>query len=204
MAALRSRCGHSILPQVLSSFFFSSSSGRRLDVYHIDTHDVALCCTRLAENTRCKNYAKKSPSAQHRRTTISSQLMHVSTTVIFQFRVLFSITILFHVVNFSFYSTPVILKRSIFSFWCVNFSSTSSSSSSNNKINEYNLSMQFLQHNASAVLVKLVNTHYTLKIQCVKSHCAKFGTFVLRNKNIESSEKLECGPISVALHSAIV
>jgi len=64
MAALRSRCGHSILTAfLLSSFFLFSSpiiNGRRLYVYHISTHDVALCefgmqaemrCTRLAENT---------------------------------------------------------------------------------------------------------------------------------------------------------
>jgi len=46
MAALRSRCGHSILPLwfLLASFFLSSPtlSGRRLDVYHISTHDVAF------------------------------------------------------------------------------------------------------------------------------------------------------------------
>ena len=48
MAALRSRCGHYIFcPVVCSSSFvllFSSPnlSGRRLDVYHISTHDTAL------------------------------------------------------------------------------------------------------------------------------------------------------------------
>jgi len=51
-----------------SSFFLFSSpnlSGRRLDVYHTSTHGEGLtanlecrsemCCTRLAENTGCKN-----------------------------------------------------------------------------------------------------------------------------------------------------
>ena len=51
MAALRSRCGHYIfvlwflLMAPVSSFFLFSSpnlSGRRLDVYHTSTHDVAL------------------------------------------------------------------------------------------------------------------------------------------------------------------
>jgi len=47
MAALRSRCGHYIFALwFLSSFylFYSSPnlSGRRLDVYHTATHDVAL------------------------------------------------------------------------------------------------------------------------------------------------------------------
>jgi len=47
MAALRSRCGHYIFCPVVSfylSFFFSSPNlgGRRLDVYHTSTHDVAL------------------------------------------------------------------------------------------------------------------------------------------------------------------
>jgi len=47
MAALRSRCGHYILQLWFnSSFFFFSFfshilSGRRLDVYHTSTHDVA-------------------------------------------------------------------------------------------------------------------------------------------------------------------
>ena len=35
--------------------------------------------------------------------------------------------------------------------------------------------------------VKLVNTHYILKIQCVKlSHCAKFGTLILRVPSCET------------------
>jgi len=48
MAALRSRCGHYIFVlSFLSSssiFLFSSPnlSGRRMDVYHTSTHDVAL------------------------------------------------------------------------------------------------------------------------------------------------------------------
>jgi len=47
MAALRSRCGHYIFALwfLSSIFFFYSSpnlSGRRLDVYHISTHGVAL------------------------------------------------------------------------------------------------------------------------------------------------------------------
>jgi len=49
MAALRSRCGHYIIFALwFLSFYlsiFSSSlnlSGRRLDVYHTSTHDVAL------------------------------------------------------------------------------------------------------------------------------------------------------------------
>ena len=50
-ATLRSRCGHYIFALwflsifYLLSFFFCSSpnlSGRRLDVYHTSTHDVAL------------------------------------------------------------------------------------------------------------------------------------------------------------------
>jgi len=80
MAALWNREGHYIFIHVVSSIFlllsFSSPnlSGRRLDVYHTSTHDVALvriqnlsemCCTRLAENTGSKKYAK-SPFAHHR------------------------------------------------------------------------------------------------------------------------------------------
>jgi len=47
MAAVRSKCGYYIfvLRFLLSFFFFFSSrnlSGRRLDVYHTSTHDVAL------------------------------------------------------------------------------------------------------------------------------------------------------------------
>ena len=41
-----------------------------------------MCCTRLAGNAGCKNYAKNSPSAHHRTTfcpAVSSQLKHMST-----------------------------------------------------------------------------------------------------------------------------
>jgi len=43
MAALRSRCGHYIFCPVVSFFFLFSPnlSGRRLDVYHTSTRDVA-------------------------------------------------------------------------------------------------------------------------------------------------------------------
>jgi len=74
------------------SFLLLSSpnlSGQRLDVCHTSTHDAALvrnlecmsemCCTRLAEDTGRKNYAKN----RHLRTieqicrTISLQLRHI-------------------------------------------------------------------------------------------------------------------------------
>jgi len=48
MAALRSRCGHSILIRCGYYFFpflfflAYNLSGRRLDVYHTSIHDVAL------------------------------------------------------------------------------------------------------------------------------------------------------------------
>ena len=51
MAALRSRCGHSLYFCPVLSFFYLSSiffysshnlSGRKLDVYHTSTHGVAL------------------------------------------------------------------------------------------------------------------------------------------------------------------
>jgi len=46
MAALCNRAGHYIFAQwFVSTFFFRSSpnlSGRRLDVYHTSTHDVAV------------------------------------------------------------------------------------------------------------------------------------------------------------------
>ena len=76
-----------------SSFFVSSPnfSRRRLDVYHIPTHSVALvrilrcrsetCCTRLAEKNMTQKIAKNSSSgtiAQLCR-AMSSQLRHVST-----------------------------------------------------------------------------------------------------------------------------
>ena len=126
-----------------------------------------------------------------------------SVAVIFQFCVLFSIPILFHVVNFSFYSIPVIFKWPIFSssfsssfLRCLNLSSTSSSSSSNNKIKECNLSMQYF---ASALLhTKLVNMHYTEKtVREIVTLCKIWNphimSTVLRNKNIENSEnRLHC------------
>ena len=44
MAALRSRCGHYILPCGFFFFFIFSPnlSGRRVDLYHTSTHGVAL------------------------------------------------------------------------------------------------------------------------------------------------------------------
>jgi len=45
MSALRSRCGHYIIALWFLFIFFSSSSnlsGRKLDVYHTSTDDVAL------------------------------------------------------------------------------------------------------------------------------------------------------------------
>jgi len=44
-SALRSRCGHYIFVRFLSFFLLFSSpnlSGRRVDVYHTSSHDVAL------------------------------------------------------------------------------------------------------------------------------------------------------------------
>jgi len=41
MAALRSRCGHHILPRGLYLFSSPNISGRRLIVYHTSTHCVA-------------------------------------------------------------------------------------------------------------------------------------------------------------------
>jgi len=80
MAALRSRCGHYILPYgfFLSSSSFSSPnlSGCRADVYHTWCGFSAnlerrseMCCTRLAGNTGHK-MTQKSPSGHHR-TTLS-------------------------------------------------------------------------------------------------------------------------------------
>jgi len=73
MAALRSRCGHSILQLWFLSFSSPILSGCRLDVYHTSTHDLhglsanlecrsEMYCKRLAEiqNTERKNYAKNS------------------------------------------------------------------------------------------------------------------------------------------------
>jgi len=76
MAALRSRCGHYIfaLRFLISSIVFFSSpnlSGRRLDVYHTSTHDVALvriqnaCLKCAARGSLQIQDAKKSPSAHH-------------------------------------------------------------------------------------------------------------------------------------------
>jgi len=77
MATLRSRCGHYILQLwflFLLPFFFSLT----LDVYHTCTRCglsanlecmSEMCCTWLTENTWCKNYAKKSPSGNHRTTS---------------------------------------------------------------------------------------------------------------------------------------
>jgi len=73
------------------SFFFSSSpilSGRRLDVYHTSTYDVALanlecrsemCCTRLAEIQDAK-FRKESPSAHHR-TTLSGYIFAIKAYI---------------------------------------------------------------------------------------------------------------------------
>jgi len=92
VAALRSRCGHYILPCCffffyLSFFFFSSPTvrPRRLDVYHtVYFHtwcDLSAnlgcrsetCCTRLAENTGRKKIVKNSSSGHHR-TTLSGYI----------------------------------------------------------------------------------------------------------------------------------
>jgi len=98
IAALRSRCWHSISPLWFLLFFFlffSSSilSGCRLDVYHISTHGVALVriynarlkC--LLHATRWKYRTQKlrkkiaicAPSHNIVGRAISSQLRHVST-----------------------------------------------------------------------------------------------------------------------------
>ena len=83
MAALRSRCGHYILPWFLLSFFFPSRnlSRRRLDVYHTSTHDVDF--VRIQARWKCR--AQKSPKIRHLGTipqlcrAICSQLRHIST-----------------------------------------------------------------------------------------------------------------------------
>jgi len=79
-----------------SSFFLFSSpilSGRKLDVYHSSTHDVALECEfRMQTCLKCAargslkiQDAKKSPKNHHLRTVaqlcraISPQLRHIST-----------------------------------------------------------------------------------------------------------------------------
>jgi len=66
--------------------FFLSSPNLRLDVYHTSTHGVALvanlecmsemCCTRLGENTGCKNY--HFGIIAQLCWAVSSQLRHVS------------------------------------------------------------------------------------------------------------------------------
>jgi len=79
-----SRCGHSILQLWFLSFFlllfFSSPvlNGRKLDVCHTSTHDVAsanlgcmsvMCSTRLAKIQDAK-ITQITPSAHHRRTLL--------------------------------------------------------------------------------------------------------------------------------------
>jgi len=109
---LRSRYAHYIFVLFLSSFFSSPNlSGRRLDVCHTSTNTRCglsanlecrseMCCTRIAENTECKQDAKIGylrPIVQlydtrvhglctwvvgtelYCFTTMSSQLRHVST-----------------------------------------------------------------------------------------------------------------------------
>jgi len=91
MAALRNRAGHYIFALQIVFFFLSffsspNLSRRRLDVCHTSTHGVALsvnlrcrsetCCTRLAENTGCKN----SPSGHHR-TTLSGYIFTIKARI---------------------------------------------------------------------------------------------------------------------------
>ena len=76
---------------LLLSFFSSPNlSGRRLDIYHTSTHDVASAnlrsrsetsCTRLAGNAGRKNVAKNRHLGTIRQLcrAISSQLRHIST-----------------------------------------------------------------------------------------------------------------------------
>jgi len=87
MAALRSRCGHYILPcgffYLLSSFFprLISVFGDR--IFTILPHMVGLsanlecmsetCCTRLAEKNRTQKWCQKSPSGHHP-TTLSGYI----------------------------------------------------------------------------------------------------------------------------------
>ena len=89
------RAGHYILQLwfLSSSFFLISSpilSGRRLDVYHTSRHNnlsanlecmSEMCCTRLAENTGRKNYAKNRHlcTIEQLCRAVSSQLRRVST-----------------------------------------------------------------------------------------------------------------------------
>ena len=81
MTALRSRCGHYILPCDFYILLFSSPnlSSRRLDVYCTSTHDVALvrinACLKCAARGSLKiQDAKKSPSAYHH-TTLSGYIL---------------------------------------------------------------------------------------------------------------------------------
>ena len=90
-AALRSRCGHYILQLWLLSFFFLFSSpilsGRKVDVYHTSTHDVALVQIYNAGLKCAARGSLKIQDAKYRHLgtipricrAISSQLRHVST-----------------------------------------------------------------------------------------------------------------------------
>jgi len=92
MAALWNRADHYMFALwFLSSFFLSSPnlSGRKLDVHHTSTHDVALVRIRMQVwnvlqaarwKYRTRKWCKKSPS-EHRRTTFSGYIFtrHVST-----------------------------------------------------------------------------------------------------------------------------
>ena len=90
MAALRSRCGHYILP---CGFFFSPNlSRRRLDVCHTSTHGVALVRIKDAGLKRAAggslkiqdaNLAKKSPS-RHHRTTLSGYIFAINAPRIYR------------------------------------------------------------------------------------------------------------------------
>jgi len=82
MTALRSRCGHYIFALwfLLSSFFVSSPnlSGRRVDVCHTSTHDVAL--VRIS-NVGLKCAARGSLETQHAKMTQKSPSGHQSTSL---------------------------------------------------------------------------------------------------------------------------
>jgi len=85
-------CGY----HLLSFFFFLFSSPilsrQRLDVNHISTHVVSLianlecmsemCCTRLAENTGRKNYAKNRHLRMHHRTTFSGYIFATKARIV--------------------------------------------------------------------------------------------------------------------------
>jgi len=83
MAALRSRCGHSIFVLFLSSSFFLFSShnlsSRKLDVYYTPTHGVALvriqnaglkCAAHGLLEMQDAKIAKNLPSGHHRATLL--------------------------------------------------------------------------------------------------------------------------------------